>query len=64
MLVAGRLLGGRIDADKVAATLREFLDNSQYLQAAGAFLDHHRHFSTGQAIEHGLSLIKRTFLDC
>jgi UDP:flavonoid glycosyltransferase YjiC (YdhE family) len=62
-LGAGKLLGGRIDADGVTASLNELLGSPAYRQAARAFRDRHRHFSTAQAIEQSLSLIERAFLD-
>ena len=62
-LGAGKLLGGRIDADSVTQALQELLNRQTYRQAAHAFRDRHRHFTTGQAIEQSLSLIERAFLD-
>lgn len=62
-LGAGKLLGGRIDADSVTQALQELLNRQTYRQAAHAFKDRHRHFTTGQAIEQSLSLIERAFLD-
>lgn len=62
-LGAGKLLGGRIDADSVTASLQELLGSQAYRQAARAFRERHRHFSPTQAIEQSLSYIERTFLD-
>ncbi|MDP2170097.1 MAG: hypothetical protein Q8J96_06720 [Rhodocyclaceae bacterium] len=62
-LGAGKLLGGRVDADSVTASLQELLDSQAYRQAARAFRERHRHFTSGQAIEQSLSLIERAFLD-
>lgn len=50
-LGAGKLLGGRIEADSVTASLQKLLDNPAYQQAARAFRDRHCHFSPSQAIE-------------
>ena len=62
-LGAGKLLGGRIDADSVTASLQELLGSQAYRQAARAFRERHRHFTTDQAIEKSLSFIERAFLD-
>ncbi len=62
-LGAGKLLGGRLDADSVTASLQELLGSQAYRQAARAFRERHRHFTIGQAIEQSLSLIERAFLD-
>lgn len=62
-LGAGKLLRGRVDADSVAASLQELLGSPACRQAARAFQDRHRHFSSEQAIEQSLFLIERTFLD-
>ena len=59
-LGAGRLLGGRIDASTVTASLKELLGSPVYRQAAGAFQDRYRHFSAAQAVEQCLSLVERT----
>lgn len=60
---AGKLLDGRIDTDSVTASLQELLASQSYRQAAHAFQDRHRCFSTAQAIEQSLSLIERAFHD-
>ena len=62
-LGAGKLLGGRIDADSVTTSLQELLGSPACRQAARAFRDRHRHFSSEQAIEQSLSCIERAFLD-
>ena len=62
-LGAGKLLSGRIDADSVTASFQELLGSQAHRQAARAFRERHRHFSTAQAIEQSLSLIERAFLD-
>jgi UDP:flavonoid glycosyltransferase YjiC (YdhE family) len=62
-LGAGKLLGGRIDADSVTASLQELLGNPAYRQAARAFRGRHADFSPSQAIEQSLSLIEQAFLD-
>lgn len=62
-LCAGKLLGGKIDADSVTASLQELLDNPAYRQAARAFRRRHAGFSPRQAIEQSLFLIERAFLD-
>ncbi|KAF7598367.1 MAG: UDP-glucuronosyltransferase [Candidatus Dactylopiibacterium carminicum] len=62
-LGAGQVLGGRMDADRVIASLQELLSNQVCRQAARAFRDRHCHFSPSQAIEQSLLLIERTFLD-
>lgn len=62
-LGAGKLLGGRIDADSVTTSLQELLGNPAYRQAARAFRDRHSDFSPSQAIDQSLSLIERAFLD-
>lgn len=62
-LGAGKLLGGRIDAESVTASLQELLGNATYRQAARAFRDRHANYSPSQAIEQSLPLIERAFLD-
>jgi UDP:flavonoid glycosyltransferase YjiC (YdhE family) len=62
-LGAGKLLSGRIDADSVTASFQELLGSQAHRQAARAFRERHRHFSTAQAIEQRLSVIERAFLD-
>lgn len=62
-LGAGKLLGGRIDADNVKASFQELLGSQASRQAARAFRERHRRFTTEQAIEQCLSLIERAFLD-
>lgn len=61
-LGAGKLLGGRIDADSVTASLQELFGNPAYRQAACAFRSRHADYSPSQAIEQSLFLIERTFL--
>ena len=62
-LGAGKLLGGRIDAASVSASLQELLGNPAYRQAARSFRSRHADYSPSQAIEQSLFLIERTFLD-
>ena len=62
-LGAGKLLGGRIDAASVTASLQELLGNPAYRQAARSFRSRHADYSPSQAIEQSLFLIERTFLD-
>jgi UDP:flavonoid glycosyltransferase YjiC (YdhE family) len=62
-LGAGRLLGGRIDAESVTASLQELLGSSAHRQAARAFRSRHADYSPSQAIEQSLVFIERTFLD-
>ncbi|WP_309294310.1 nucleotide disphospho-sugar-binding domain-containing protein [Azonexus sp.] len=60
LLGAGKLLEGRLDADKATASMQELLVKPCYRQAANAFRDRHRQFSPSQAMEQSLSLIERT----
>lgn len=62
-LGAGKLLGGRIDAASVTASLQELLGNPAYRQAARAFRRRHADDSPEQAVERSVSLIERAFLD-
>ena len=62
-LGAGKLLGGRIDAASVTASLQELLGNPAYRQAARSFRSRHADYSPSQAIEQSLFFIERTFLD-
>lgn len=62
-LGAGKWLRGRINADSVTASIQELIDHPAYRQAARAFRDRHRHFSSEQAIEQSLSCIERALLD-
>ncbi|MCC6917547.1 nucleotide disphospho-sugar-binding domain-containing protein [Nitrosomonas sp.] len=62
-LGAGKLLGGRIDAASVTASLQELLGNPAYRQAARSFRSRHADYSPSQTIEQSLFLIERTFLD-
>ncbi len=62
-LGAGKLLAGQIDAGGVTSALQDLLGNPTYRNAAGAFQERHRHFSTEQAIEQSLVHIERVSLD-
>lgn len=62
-LGAGKLLGGRIDAESVTASFQELLGNPAYRQAARAFRSRHADYSPDQSIEQSLFFIERAFLD-
>lgn len=62
-LGAGKLLADQIDAGGVTSALQDLLGNRAYRNAAGAFQERHRHFSTEQAIEQSLVHIERVSLD-
>ncbi len=62
-LGAGELLASVNDADSVTPVLQDLLGNPAYRNAAGAFQERHRHFSTEQAIEQSLAHIERVSLD-
>lgn len=61
-LGAGKLLGGRIDSDRVTASLEELLGSPTYRQAARVFRDRHSDYSPKKAIEQSLFFIERSFL--
>jgi UDP:flavonoid glycosyltransferase YjiC (YdhE family) len=56
---AGRLLGGPIDADGVAAAVRALLDQPACREAARAFRDRYRHATPERAVEQALDCIER-----
>lgn len=56
---AGRLLGGPLDADGVAAAVRALLDQPACREAARAFRDRYRHATPERAVEQALDCIER-----
>lgn len=62
-LGAGQLLSSRTDADSVAASLHELLDNPAYRQPARMVRRRHADYLPSQAIEQALFVIERTLFD-